>query len=89
MPYNRSFTCGLVKEFDEEVDGEIHHKDHLLTNVALMAEPDYHQSAEDPEMFSDDDDANLTWAWHDREIPGRQASSSAIPESAKEAMMLL
>ena len=75
-----------VKEFDEEVDGEIHHKHHLLTTVALTAEPDYNQSAEPREIFSNDDEAPLTWAWPDKEIP-RQAATSAIPGSAKEALV--
>ena len=80
------FNLFPVKEFDEEVDGEIHHKHHLLTTVALTAEPDYDQSAEPPEILSDDEEACLTWAWPDKEIP-RQASASAIPESAKEALV--
>ena len=75
-----------VKEFDEEVDGKIHHKHHLLTTVALTAEPDYNQSAEPPEIFSDDEQAPLTQAWPDKEIP-RQATTSAVPESAKEALV--
>ena len=80
------FNLFPVKEFDEEVDGKIHHKHHLLTTVALTAEPDYDQSAEQPKIFSNDEEAPLTWAWPDKEIP-RQASASAIPESAREALV--
>ena len=80
------FNLFPVKEFDEEVDGEIHHKHHLLTTVALTAEPDYDQSAEPPEIFSDYEEAPLTWAWPDKEIP-RQASASATPESAGWGLM--
>ena len=47
------FNLFPVKEFNEEFDGEIHHRHHLLTTVALTAEPNYHQDAEQPEIFSD------------------------------------
>ena len=42
-----------VKEFEEEVDGEIHHRHHLLSTVALIASPGYDMAAEDPRIFSD------------------------------------
>ena len=63
------FNLFTVKEFDEEIDGEIHHRYHLLTTVARCTEPDYNQDAEQPEMFSDGDDESLTRAWPDQDIP--------------------
>ena len=49
------FNLFPVKEFNEEVDGGIDHRHHLHTTVALSAESNYHQDAEQPEIFSDDD----------------------------------
>ena len=76
-----------VKEFNEEIDGEIHHRHHLLTTVALTAEPHYHQDAEQPEIFSDDEEEPFTWAWPDQDIPRRQGPAPAIPESAREVLV--
>ena len=42
-----------VKEFEKEIDGEIHHRHHLLSTVALIASPGYDVAAEDPLIFSD------------------------------------
>ena len=77
------FNLFTVKEFDEEIYGEIHHWHHLLTTVALCTELDYNQDAEQPEMFSDGDDEPLTRAWPDQDIPRRQGPAPAIPESAR------
>ena len=81
------FNLFTVKEFDEEIDGEIHHKHHLLTTVALCAEPDYHQDAEQPDIFSDDEDEPFTRAWPDQDIPRRQGPAPAIPESARQELV--
>ena len=81
------FNLFPVKEFDEEVDGEIHHRHHLLTTVALRAKPNYHQDAEQPEIFSDGGEEPFTWAWPDQDIPRRQGPAPAIPESAGEGLV--
>ena len=77
----------MVKEFDEEIDGEIHHRHHLLTTVVLCAEPDYNQDAEQLEVFSDGDDEPLTRAWPDQDIPRRQGQAPVIPESTREELV--
>ena len=58
-----------VKEFDEEIDGEIHHRHHLLSTVALVASPGYDMAAEDPSTFSDPESEPFIRAWPDQAIP--------------------
>ena len=76
-----------VKEFDEEIDREIHHRHHLLTTVTLTTEPDYHQDAEQPEIFSNGEEEPFTQAWPNQDIPRRQGPAPAIPQSAREALV--
>ena len=77
------FNLFPVKEFD----GEIHHRHHLLTTVALTAEPNYHQDVEQPKIFSDGKEEPFIRAWPDQDIPRRQGLAPAIHESAKEALV--
>ena len=55
-----------VKEFEEEIEGEVHHRHHLLSTVALIASPGYDMAAEDPITFSDPESEPFTRAWPEK-----------------------
>ena len=76
-----------VKEFDEEVDGEIHHRHHLLSTVALIASPDYDMAAEDPHIFSDPESEPFIRAWPDQVIPRSGAPPVEIPATISDALI--
>ena len=76
-----------VKEFDEEVDGEIHHRHHLLSTVALIASPGYDMAAEDPHIFSDPESEPFIRAWPDQVIPRSGAPPAEIPATISDALI--
>ena len=69
------------------MQGAIRHRYHLLTTVALCAEPDYNMDAEQPAIFSDGEDEPLTRAWPGQDIFRRQATAPVIPESTRELLV--
>ena len=76
-----------VKEFDEEIEGEIHHCHHLLSTVVLVASPGYDMAAEDPNTFSDPESEPFIRAWPDQAIPRPSAPPVEVPPSISEALI--
>ena len=76
-----------VKEFEEEIEGEVHHRHHLLSTVALIASPGYDMAAEDPLTFSDPESEPFTRAWPDQDIPRSGASPAEAPVVANDALI--
>ena len=76
-----------VKEFEEEIDGEIHHRHHLLSTVALIASPGYDMAAEDPLIFSDPESEPFTRAWPNQDIPRSGASPAEVPAVISDAFI--
>ena len=76
-----------VKEFEEEIDGEIHHRHHLLSTVALIASPGYDMATEDPLIFSDPESEPFTRAWPNQDIPRGGASPAEVPAVISDAFI--
>ena len=81
------FLYFSVKEFDEELDGEVHHRHHLLSTVALVASPGYDMAADDPDIFTDPESEPFVRAWPDQAIPRRSGPPAEIPSSITEGLI--
>ena len=81
------FLYFSVKEFDEELDGEVHHRHHLLSTVALVASPGYSMAADDPDIFTDPESEPFVRAWPDQAIPRRSGPPAEIPSSIMEGLI--
>ena len=81
------FLYFSVKEFDEELDGEVHHHHHLLSTVALVASPGYDMAADDPDIFTDPESEPFVRAWPDQAIPRRSGPPAEIPSSITEGLI--
>ena len=76
-----------VEEFDEEVDGEVHHQHRLLSCLHLTTEGQYSLRNEDPSIYSDSEVDPMPRAWPDLDLPKPPAAAETIPPSAKKQLV--
>ena len=68
-----------VEEFNEEVDGEVHHQHRLLSCLDLTTEGQYSIRNEDPSIYSYSEDDPMPRAWPDLDLPRPPAAAETMP----------
>ena len=76
-----------VKEFNEEVDGEVHHQHRLLSCLDLTTEGQYSTRNEDPSIYSDSKDDPMPRAWPDLDLPRPSAAVETMPPAIQQQLV--
>ena len=76
-----------MEEFDEEIDGEVHHQHHLLSCLDLTTEGQYSIQSEDPAIYSDSEGDPMPRAWPDLALPKPPAAAEIMPPAIKQQLI--
>ena len=78
------FNLFSAEEFNEEVEGEVHHQHKLLSCLDLTTEGQYSVQNEDPSIYSDSEDDPMPRAWPDLDLPKPPAAAETMPPAIKQ-----
>ena len=76
-----------VEEFDEEIEGEVHHQHHLLSCLDLSTEGQYSVHNEDPAIYSDSEEDTMPQAWPDLVLHTPPTAADIKPPSIKQQLI--
>ena len=76
-----------MEEFNEEVDGEVHHQHKVLSCLDLTTEGQYSVHTEDPSIYSDSEDDPMPRAWPDLDLPKPPAAAETMPPAIKKQLV--
>ena len=76
-----------MEEFDEEVEGEVHHQYKLLSCLNLTTEGHYSVQNEDPSIYSDSEDDPMPRAWPDLDLPNPPAATETMSPAIKQQLV--
>ena len=76
-----------MEEFDEEIDGEVHHQHQLLSCLDLTTEGQYSIQNEDPAIYSDSEEVPMPRAWPDLALPKPPAAAEIMPPAIKQQLI--
>ena len=76
-----------MEEFNEEVEGEVHHQHRLLSCLDLSTEGQYSVCNEDPSIYSGSEDDPMPRAWPDLDLPKPLAAAETMPPAIKQQLI--
>ena len=76
-----------MEEFNEEIDGEVHHQHHLLSCLNLTTEGKYSIQNEDPAIYSDSEEDSIPRAWPDLALPKPSAAAEIMPPTIRQQLI--